>query len=541
MSKKARSTNFGIVVFALSLAQFIMTVDTTIMNIAIPSIVDDLGTTVGAVQTAITMYALTMAAFMLIGAKLGEIYGRKRIFKIGLIIYAVGSAITALAPSIGVLIIGWSLFEGIGASLMMPAMLALITNNFSGKQRISALGIVAGVAGAAAASGPLIGGALSTYSTWRWAFVAEVFIALITFILSKYIIDTAKTSSEKIDKKGALLAAGGLGLFVFGVLQASEYGWVRAIKPFELGDLRFDLFDISIVVYLCALGSFFVYRFFRHELLREKQNLPVLLRVSLLKNMLLRSGLNIVLITQLVLGGFMFVIPLFLQIVLGYSALQSGLALLPLSLSLIFTSIISGKIANKYGVIGPIRFSQLLILSGLLMMILIIDNTTAAIDLLPTMLLIGSGIGIIFPLNQSVVLGSAGVNDSSQVSGLNFTYQQLGMSLGTAVIGSVLLFSLGNGIVSGLTSSSFVEREITQEQSVTVSSNVEFISNDQLEDALTQTRLSPDEIDEFIAINSAARIQALKVSVAAAALFMVLSLVFSGYLKNAYEVSPSAT
>lgn len=532
---KNKGSSFALILVALSLAQFIMTVDTTIMNIAIPAVVQDLKTDVSSVQSAITLYALTMAAFMLIGAKLGEIYGRKKIFRIGLGIYAIGSAITAIAPNVLVLIIGWSFLEGIGASLMMPAMMALISINFSGKQRVTALGIVAGVAGAAAAVGPLIGGALSTYSSWRWAFVAEVVIALITFALSPYIKDGAKKASEKLDVVGGLLAASGLGIFVYGVLQASTYGWIRATKPLQIGDVSFNLFGISIVVYLCALGAFILFELFNYEQAREKAGKPVLLRVSLLKSRVFASGLNIVLMTQLIMGGFMFVLPLFLQIVLGYSAIRSGLALMPLSITLIVTSTLSSKFAGRWTPIGAIRIAQVLILGGLISLISLISNDTQASQLIAPMILIGAGLGIIFPLIQSIVLGSVSQNEASQASGLNYTYQQLGMSLGTAVIGSVLLFSLGNGFVSGLSSAGSFNPQNIATESVAISQNVEFVSNEQLALALEDSDLNEAQKQDVLNVNEDARIRALKVALAVAALFSVVGLSTSARLRDHLE------
>jgi EmrB/QacA subfamily drug resistance transporter len=532
---KTKKSSFVAVLVALAMAQFIMTVDTTIMNIAIPSVVEDLDTDVGSVQSAITLYALTMAAFMLIGAKLGEIYGRKKIFRVGLVIYAIGSAITALAPSIAVLIVGWSLLEGIGASLMMPAMMALIGVNFTGKSRVTALGVVAGVAGAAAAVGPLIGGALSTYSTWRWAFVAEVVIALITLAMSVYIKDNAEKAKEKIDLTGGVLAAGGLGLFVFGILQSSEYGWIRATKPFEIGDSSFNLFGISVVVYLCALGIALLYGFYKYELNREKLSKPVILRVSLLRSRILSSGLNIVLITQLIMGGFMFVLPLFLQLVLGYSAIQSGLALMPLSITLILASFQSGKLADKWSPINVIRGAQVLVVIGLIILLSSISNNTQSNELVVPMIFVGAGLGLIFPLLQSIVLGSVSNKDTSQASGLNYTYQQLGMSLGTAVIGSVLLFSLGNGFVSGLKSSDSFDTQAVEAQSVQISQNAEFVSNDQLDQALVNSGLSDEQKQDIIVINEESRIRALKVSLAVAALFSIVGISSSARLRDHLE------
>lgn len=533
MVKETKGAGFGIVVFALSLAQFIMTVDTTIMNVSVPTLVNDLSTTVGAVQSAITLYALIMASFMLIGSKLGELYGRRKMFQLGLVIYAIGSGITAIAPNIGVLIFGWSLLEGVGASLMMPAMMSLISVNFKGKKRVSALGIVAGVAGAAAALGPIIGGALATYASWRYAFVGEVVIALVTLTMSKAIADTSVKSKEKLDYKGSIMAATGLGIFVYGILQASEYGWIRATKPFEIGDMSLELLGLSIVPFISGLGVFILWRFFKLQSRLADQKKPYLLDISLLRSIRLRSGLSVVLIIQLVMGGTLFVMPLFLQLVLGYSAMRSGLALLPISIALIGMSAFGQKLFAGKTAIYAVRFGQSTLIAGLVWLITVIDNDTNVSDLVIPFLLIGAGIGSVIPFIQAIVLGSVRENNSTQAAGLNYTYQQLGMSLGTAVIGSILLFSLGNGIIGGLGDSSVFGDQFVQQNSVAITNNVEFIDNEQLQSRLDGSDLSEEQKATLFEVNSDARLRALKVSIGAAAIFAVLSMSASGKVKDA--------
>jgi MFS family permease len=528
-----KTAGFGLVVFGLSMAQFIMTVDTTIMNVSVPTLVEDLGTTVGSVQTAITLYALVMASLMMVGGKLGEIYGRKKMFQTGLVIYATGSAITAIAPNIMVLIFGWSFLEGIGAALMMPAMMALISFNFKGKQRIKALGIVAAVAGAAAALGPIIGGALSTYATWRYAFVGEVIIALFTLVLSKQIIDAPVGKKTKLDYKGSLLAVVGLATIVFGVLQASTYGWIKAIKPFEIAGIEINFFGISIVPILVGIGSLIIWQLFKDQKRKLKAGKTYLVNVELLKIIPFRSGLSVVLITQMVLAGTLFVLPLFLQLVLGYNAMESGVALVPISIALIAFSVLGQKFTGKRSPIDLVRTGQVLIVAGLALLMVIISNDTTAANLIIPFLLMGAGIGLVIPFIQTIVLGSVKDSDSSQAAGLNYTYQQLGTSLGTAVIGSVLLFSLGSGIVGGLGSSTEFDTATIEENSVAISSSVEFVSNDQLNASLNGSDLSETQQEELMRVNSDARIQALRASIGVALVVSLLALAASGRIKDA--------
>lgn len=531
-----KKASFGLVIFALSMAQFIMTVDTTIMNVSVPTLVSDLNTNVSSVQAAITLYALVMASLMLVGGKIGELYGRKRIFQIGLLIYGVGSLITAIAPNIGVLILGWSLLEGIGAALMMPAMMALISVNFKAKQRVAALGIVAGVAGAAAALGPIIGGALSTYASWRYAFIGEVVIALFTLILSKNLFDKKVSNQEKLDYWGSLLVVVGMAISVFGILQISTYGLIKAIKPFEIAGYQLDLFGISIVPFLVGIGMLILWRFFKYEKKQILAKNPSLLNVDLLKIIPLRSGLSIIVVTQLTLAGTLFAMPLFLQLVLGYSAMKSGVALLPISIALIALSVLGQRIMKNKPAIDSIRIGQLLIIIGLSWLVVIASNDTTQLDLVIPFLILGAGIGLVIPFVQNIILGSVKESDSSQAAGLNYTYQQLGTSLGTAVIGGTLLFVLGSGIVKGLGESSQFDKALVDQYSVQISSNVEFVSNEQLEEALKQTELSQAEKDAFIEINSQSRIRAIKAALAIGAIATLLAFAASGKIKD-YEAT----
>ncbi len=528
----SKVSKFLPVVVALSLAQFIMTIDTTIMNVSIPTLVNDLDTTVDLVQLAITLYALVMASFMLLGGKLGELYGRLKIFRIGLVIYGIGSAITAIAPSIGVLIFGWSILEGIGASMMMPAMMSLISINFSGKKRVSALAIVAGVAGAAAALGPIVGGALSTYATWRYAFVGEVVIALIALVMSKNIMDSKQLSKEKLDLKGATMAALGLCVAVLGVMQASTYGWILAKQPLVIGSFEIAPFGLSIVPIICGFGFFVLWLFYRNQMSNIKLRVPTLVDVRLLSKISLRSGLVVVMVTQLVLGGTLFIMPLFLQLVLGYSAMDTGIAMLPMSVAIVAISLCSNWFAKRYSAIKSVRMGQSILFLSLVVLFINVSSDTTNSDLFLPFALMGVGIGLILPFIQSILLGSAKDSESSQVAGLNYTAQQLGMSLGTAVIGTILLFSLGKGFVTGLSSTDSFDQQKIEQNSIQISNEVEFASNEQLSTALDSSDLNQEQKQDVITINEDARLRALRASVAAAAVIALIGLISSGKIKD---------
>src|SRR5215207_8854835 len=227
MSEAARTGDtrpgLGLPIAIFASAQFVMVLDSSVMNVSISQIVEDLDTTIQGVQLAITAYTLVMAALMLAGAKLGDILGRDRTFALGLAVYGLGSLTTAVSPSLGVLLFGWSLVEGIGAALVLPAIVSLIAGTYSGQERALAFGIVGGVAGAAVAAGPLIGGWVTTELSWRYVFAGEtVIVALILLLRRRLAPSPAIERRPKLDVVGVLLSSAGLALVVFGILKSSE-------------------------------------------------------------------------------------------------------------------------------------------------------------------------------------------------------------------------------------------------------------------------------------------------------------------------------
>jgi len=414
----------GLAVLAvLSAAMFVYVIDTTLMNVSISALVEDLDTTVGAVQTAITLYTLTMASFMLTGGKLGDIWGSKRAFRIGLIIYGIGTLLTAIAPNIGFVIIGWSILEGLGSALIVPAINTLVRANYKGPKRATAYGVLFGVAAAGAAFGPLIGGWITTEYSWRLAFGFEALIVLGVLASSGLLVDApAVVPKPKLDVVGVLLSVSGLGLFVLGVLQTTSRGW------------RDPLVWVMIVTGLVLIGAFiwWVRR-------REARGEPCLVHPSVFRHRAISAGLPVLSTQTFAQAGLLFLIPLFTQSVLGFDAFQTGLTLLPLSIGVLVTSVLTPRL-------GQYIYPKYIIMAGLVLLFVggfvlarSLDGATEGTDMALGLLLGGIAIGLIAGQLPNLILSGVESREASEASGLQGTAQNLGMALGTAVIGTVII------------------------------------------------------------------------------------------------------
>ncbi|HEY5054226.1 MAG TPA: MFS transporter, partial [Solirubrobacterales bacterium] len=278
------------VILILAAAQFILVLDTTVMNVSISAVVADLNTTVEQVQLAITAYMLVMASTMLIGGKLGDIWGRRRAFRIGLVVFAVGSGLTSIAPNVGWLLFGWSLLEGLGAAILVPALVALIASNYEGQKRATAYGIIGAVAAAGAAAGPLIGGAVTTAASWRVVFAGEVVIAIFVLLASGMIKDAPREKTGKLDWVGAGLSVVGLFMIVFGVLQSSSWGFILPHNPPTIGGTEVTPLGLSPVPFMILAGFGVLGLFARWVQRREARGEEPLLRIALLRIKPLRGG-----------------------------------------------------------------------------------------------------------------------------------------------------------------------------------------------------------------------------------------------------------
>jgi len=450
------------------MAQLILTLDTTVMNVSISTLVVDLNTTVSGVQSAITFYTLVMAAFMIAGAKVGDIIGRKRAFVIGLVIYGTGSAITALAPSIGVLKFGWSLLEGLGAALIIPAMISLIASNFSaGTRRVKAYGTLAAMAAVGAGIGPLVGGFLTTYASWRYAFAAEVIVVIYILVRKGIIVDSKlEKKKPKMDWLGVGLIATGMAMVVQGILYASTYGLLRARQDFVLnGQVLIDAGKVSPTIWFVLMGMVILGLFVIWEGRREKNNKYPLIHLSLFKNTVVNAGNGSIFATQFLLGGTMYALALFLQMQLGYDALKTGVTMLPLSLMILVLASRGSIMSTKFPPRRIVQTGFVLVLVGTLWLGLRAADATNGVYMVLPLLLVGSGLGIVFSQLQNLVQSAVTTKDSAEASGLFATFQNLGMSFGTAISGvllvATLIFASNNAIEQNTTLNSEQKQQLT--------------------------------------------------------------------------------
>lgn len=433
------------VLLLLAMAQFILTLDSTVMNVSISTLVTDLNTTVAGVQSAITFYTLVMAAFMVAGAKIGDIIGRKRAFVIGLVIYGIGSLITALSQNLTTLLFGWSLLEGIGAALVIPAMLSLIASNYpKGPKRIQAYASVAAIAAIGAAVGPIVGGVLTTYATWRLAFFGEVLVVIYILFRRSSLKDAPVIQKAKgLDIMGVILSAGGLALVVYGVLQAGVYGLVRARQDVVIGG-RTVIHEggISPTVILVVAGLIVLAGFALWERRSAKRGKPVLLNLALLKKKVIQSGVGTIFFQLLLLGGVMYGTALFLQIELGYNAMKTGLSLLPLSIMILVLASRGSIMASKYSSRTIVRAGFTAMLLGALWVGIRARTQTSGLSLAPSLALLGAGMGMVASQLQNAVQNAVSESESAETSGLMATFQYLGQSFGTAISGVLIITSI---------------------------------------------------------------------------------------------------
>ncbi|MFE6172169.1 MFS transporter [Streptomyces sp. NPDC056464] len=515
------SARARIVLWTLAAGQFLMALDSSVMNVSIAAVADDVGTTVTGIQGAITAYTLVMAMFMIPGGKVGALIGRRRAFMIGCCIYGCGSLTTALAPNLPVLLLGWSFLEGIGAALILPAIVALVAGNFAAERRPAAYGLVAAAGAVAIALGPLIGGFATTYLSWRWVFAGEVVVVLAILAVARHISDVVGRERSHIDLVGSALCALGLGIFVYGVLRSDEWGWFRP-KPDAPSWL-----GVSLVVWLMLAGMLLIWLFLHWEARLVERHRDPLIDPDLLHTKQLTSGLTMFFFQYFVLMGVFFVVPLYLSIALGLSALETGARLLPLSLTLLAAATLIPRFFPDVSPRRVVRLGILALLAGAVVLMAALDEGAGAEIVTVPFLLIGLGTGALASQLGSVTVSAVPDDQSAEVGGIQNAVTNLGSSIGTALAGSILIGVLASSFLTSLEENPAIPAEVKNRAAVELQNGVTFLSDAQLETALDEAGVNEDVAQAALEANSDARLDGLRAAVAILAFACALALFFT--------------
>jgi EmrB/QacA subfamily drug resistance transporter len=407
----------------LILALVLIVLDNTVLNVAIPTMVRELHTSLASIQWVIAGYSLVFASLLVIGGRLGDLYGARRTFMLGAALFGTGSALASVAQSVGILIVGESVIEGMGAALMMPASLSIISNTFKGHERSTAFAAWGAVMGAGMAFGPVVGGYLTTYHSWRWAFRINVLVAPIA-VLGAYLLvrhDAPSGGRPRLDLPGAVLIGSGTFCLVFGISQSERYGWTA---PIIVG---------SFVVSAAALVTFV-----RLERAKERANTSPLFEFGQLRHLRFRYGL----VAQLVLAmgqmGQFFVMPVFLQDVKHLTPATNGLWMLPIGVSILIFAQIGGKLTKLLGTTMIVRIGLVLNAVGLLGMAIMLRPDVTFVGLLPVFTVFGCGVGLASSQLTNLILSEIPGDKAGVASGANTTVRQVGSAVGVALMGAIL-------------------------------------------------------------------------------------------------------
>ena len=522
MTDVAVRSRTGLVLLTLGAGQFLMALDSSVMNVSIATVAADVDTTITGIQSAITFYTLVMAMLMIPGGKLGSLIGRKRAFAIGCLIYGAGSLTTALAPNLTVLVLGWSVLEGVGAALILPAIVALVAGNVPPEGRPRAYGLIMAAGAIAVAVGPLIGGLATTYFSWRWVFVGEVLIVLVILVLARRVHDAPVDRRPRLDVVGGVLSAAGLGLAVFGVLRSSEWGWVLP-KP---GGPAIVHLSPTIVLLIAGLLVLWVFVGWEHRVARQGHE--PLVQLAMFDNMQFSGGLLMFFFQYLVQAGLFFVIPLYLSVALGLSAIDTGLKIMPLSITLLIAAAGIPRFLPDVSPRRVVRIGLLAMFAGIVSLFVSMDAQADARIVTVPLLLAGLGIGALASQLGSVTVSAVPDDQSAEVGGLQNTATNLGASLGTALAGSLLIAALTTSFLAGIENNPAVPAQVTAAANVQLAGGVPFISDADLKQALSDAGATADVTQGVLEANAQARIDGLRIALAALGLIALVALFFSG-------------
>jgi EmrB/QacA subfamily drug resistance transporter len=502
----------------LAAAMFVLVVDTSLMNVSISAVIKDLHTTASGVQSAIALEALVSAAFILINSKMGDLMGRKRAYVLGLLAYAIGALAMTVAQSLTAIIIFWAIIGGLGASLLLPAMQSLIHGNFTGAAQKKAYALVGASAAIAAAVGPLLGGFLTTYLSWRVGFGLEVVIILVVLSQIRLVKDVPYTGPRQIDFVGAVLSVVGMGGIVLGILVWQEGG--------------------GYVGLLMGIGAVALAAFAYWLVRRKRLGKPTLLDPDLFKHLNFRIGVSQQVFQQITLGGAMIVLPLFLQMTLEYNAMQTGLTLAPLSLSMFAMAILAGRKASKRRPANIVLAGFTLSTVGMASIIPLVPRVDSGWYLVIPLVITGAGLGLLVSQLNNFTLAPISEERVSEAAGVNSAGGSFGLSFGLAMAGGIMLWALALSFTHLTETSTVIPPAQQQQISTYLEHDAEVMSNTQLQQQISD---QPPAIQtEILAINTKARNRSLQVALLVPAAASLLGMANSFRMRRLPDITPKA-
>jgi EmrB/QacA subfamily drug resistance transporter len=502
----------------LAMAMFVLVVDTSLMNVSISAVVRDLDTTVSGVQSAIALEALVSAAFILIGSKVGDLFGRKRAYVLGLLGYAVGAIAMTLAQGLMAIVVFWAVIGGLGAAHLLPAMQSLIHGNFEGAAQKKVYALVGASAAIAAAVGPLIGGFITTYLSWRVAFLLEAVVIAVVLSGIKLVHDVPYTGSRRVDPVGAALSVLGMGGVVLGILVWQEGG---------------EAVGALIAAGAVALGAL-VWWLGR----RKREDKPTLIDPDLFRSKHFRTGISGQTLQQISLGGLMIALPIYLQMVLEYDAMEAGLSLAPLSLSMFAIALIAGRKAADRRPSAVIRFGFGMLVLGVALLIPIVPRADSGWSLVIPLIIAGSGLGLLVSQLNNYTLAPISEERVSEAAGVNSAGGSFGLSFGLAFAGAIMLATLSIAFTNKAEASNVLPPADQQQVAEVLEDDAQVMSNTQLEQLLAD---EPADVQaEILSINTDARHLALQVALLIPLLAALAGLANAFRMTRLPDIQPSA-
>ena len=502
----------------LAMAMFVLVVDTSIMNVSISAVVKDLNTTVSGVQSAIALEALVSAAFILISSKVGDLIGRKRAYVLGLLGYAIGAIAMTLTQSLLPIIIFWAIIGGLGASLLLPAMQSLIHGNFEGVAQKKAYALVGAATGIAAAVGPLLGGFITTYLSWRVGFLLEAVIIAIVLFNIKLVEDVPYTGPRQVDVVGSILSVFGMGGIVLSILVWQEGG--------------------EAVGLLLAVGAVAMFLFVRWLAGRKKLGKPMLLDPDLFNSKYFRLGVTEQMLQNIALGGMMIALPIYFQMVFEYTAMLTGLTLAPFSLSIFFVALLAGRRAGRRSPSRIIRAGYGILLVGIALLIPLVPRADSGWYFLIPLMITGMGLGLLVSQLNNYTLSPISEERISEAAGVNSAAGSFGLSFGLAFAGAIMLAALASNFLNMSQSSTVLSADQQTQVAQVLEEDAQIMSDTQLQAQLSG---QPAEVqEEILRINSEARYRALQVALLVPFLAALLGFLNSFRMTRLPDPEPSS-